>query len=667
MKNNDIITNTYDILEEIGRGSGGTVYKAYHKRLHKVVVLKKINNPGRSAIRNRQEADILKNLHHTYLPQVLDFFETDEGIFTVMSYIPGKSLKELMKEGRKFSRNELLKWSLQLCSALNYLHTQMIPIVHGDIKPSNIMLKPDGDVCLIDFNISFFLDENTVLGYTDGYTSPEQYMAVSARRTRAASKIVINDKADIYSVGATLYFLATGLRRSDFNSDVNMEKLTDALGKPFAEIIKKATESDPAKRFESAAQMFYALQGIPKKDKRYRKLLLRQKIFIAALCAMAVLFAAVSCYGFMLMQDQRYDKYDELVDQQICCIEVGDFSGAEKKFDEARELIPSAAEAYYQEAYSLYVQGLYAESAEFIENEVASSGDVTQGGQRMVDIYALEGLDYIELGDIKKALGSYESAMEFGAFSGENSRDYAIALAYDGQYDKAEKMLDEAEKLGLSSGSAAYTRGEIDFARGEYDEALNEFKSCISLQDEPYMSMRAYLMANKIYRHENNLSGSRSILMQAVDQLSVQEQPVVLEELVQTDIDLANSTGQDWYQDEAIDYLNRIIANKWAGYTDYDTLAVLYQKQGKLSSVRNTLKKMTELYGNDYNIQKRYAFMEISRQELNPPQSRDYSIFEDYYEKAMDMYNTEAKGDKADQEMLLINDVYRQLRSGGWL
>ena len=75
MKNNDIIKDTYNILEEIGRGSGGIVFKAYHNRLHKIVVLKKINNPKRSAMRNRQEVDILKNLNHTYLPQVLDFLK----------------------------------------------------------------------------------------------------------------------------------------------------------------------------------------------------------------------------------------------------------------------------------------------------------------------------------------------------------------------------------------------------------------------------------------------------------------------------------------------------------------------------------------------------------------------------------------------------------------
>ena len=667
MKINEKITDTYDVLEEIGSGSGGTVYKAYHKRLHKYVVMKRINSPSRSTMRNRQEVDILKNLQHTYLPSVLDFFETDEGIFTVMSYIPGKSLKTMADEGAHFSRNDLLKWGMQLCNALNYLHSQPIPIVHGDIKPANIMLKPDGDICLIDFNISFFLDENTVLGYTDGYTSPEQYMAVNAQRKRGATKFVINDKADIYSVGATLYFLATGMKRRNYNEAIDMKRLTDAVGRPFAEIIKKALDSDPAKRFQSAAQMFRALKELPKKEEKYKSFLRIQRIKLILLCAGAVLFAGVSCFGFLLMQDQRYDKYDEIVDQQIACIETGDYATADSKFNEATDLIASDPEAYYQKAYGLYVCGKYDECINFIENEVIGNRHVKKKGQRIVDIYALEGLCYLEMDQAAKAVEQFERAMEYGAFSAGNYRDYAIALAYGERYDEAEDMLDKAEKAGLSSGAVSYTRGEVHFAKGEYDSALAAFLDCISQQDDPYMSMRAYIMAGRIYRETGDLSDSRAVLLQALDQLPVQNQPAILESLVQTDIDLADRTGDTSYRQEAGGYRDRIIQNGWAGYSDYDTLAVLCQMQGDFSQVNDTLQKMTDLYGKDYNIQKRYAFMEVSIQELKSQDARDYSQFEKYYDEANTLYSAASNGNNTDQEMQLLDNVYQQLRAGGWL
>ena len=89
---------TYEILGYLGSGSGGVIYKAYHKRLQKEVVLKKIKRKSRDARINRNEVDILKNLNHMSLPQVVDFFEENGEIYTAMSFIPGRSLKELMEE-----------------------------------------------------------------------------------------------------------------------------------------------------------------------------------------------------------------------------------------------------------------------------------------------------------------------------------------------------------------------------------------------------------------------------------------------------------------------------------------------------------------------------------------------------------------------------------------
>ena len=109
---------TYEILGYLGSGSGGVIYKAYHKRLQKEVVLKKIKRKSRDARINRNEVDILKNLNHMYLPQVVDFFEENGEIYTAMSFIPGRSLKELMEERRQFSQRQLIRWAMQLCSAI---------------------------------------------------------------------------------------------------------------------------------------------------------------------------------------------------------------------------------------------------------------------------------------------------------------------------------------------------------------------------------------------------------------------------------------------------------------------------------------------------------------------------------------------------------------------
>ncbi len=184
------LTNTYEIYEQIGEGGGGTVYRALHKRLQKTVVLKKIIGNYTNIQDCRTEVDILKNLRNSYLPQVLDFIESPEGIYTVMDFIPGKSLKQMMDEGHKFKEKEVLKYTRQLCEALDYLHSQNPPIIHGDIKPANIMVTPEGNVCLIDFNISGFLEGKgaRAFGYTPGFSSPEQVEGCEAILKRLAEQ-----------------------------------------------------------------------------------------------------------------------------------------------------------------------------------------------------------------------------------------------------------------------------------------------------------------------------------------------------------------------------------------------------------------------------------------------------------------------------------------------
>lgn len=247
----NIFSDTYEIIGYLQSGSGGAVYKAYHKRLKKEVVLKRIKQKNVNMRINRQEVDILKNLNHSYLPQVLDFLNVDGEIYTVMSFIPGHSFKELLEEGVHYTQNQLIRWGMQLCSALYYLHSQNPPIVHGDIKPANIMLTPQGNICLIDFNISFFMDENTVLGYTEGYTSPEQYIIALDKKSIHAipNHTVVDEKSDIYSVGATFYHLITGHKLERRRSGREYEELQEHVSEGLASVIMKAIVLERDKRY----------------------------------------------------------------------------------------------------------------------------------------------------------------------------------------------------------------------------------------------------------------------------------------------------------------------------------------------------------------------------------------------------------------------------------
>lgn len=151
------IDNTYEIIEKIGAGNGGTVYKAYHRNLNKYVVLKKVNTDIQDLMNTRTEVDVLKNLKHTCLPQVFNFVEDNGSVYTVMEFIPGKSFKQYLDAGTVFPERSIIIWMKQIAATLAYLHNQNPAVIHSDLKPGNIMLMPNGNICLIDFNISFSL------------------------------------------------------------------------------------------------------------------------------------------------------------------------------------------------------------------------------------------------------------------------------------------------------------------------------------------------------------------------------------------------------------------------------------------------------------------------------------------------------------------------------
>lgn len=662
-------SDTYEILEKLGEGAGGIVYKAYHRRLRQEVVIKRYRKGVISLSGNRREADILKNLRHSYLPQVLDFFETDEDVCTVMSYVPGKSFARLLEEGRRFTSRELARWGMQICSALNYLHSQEPPVIHCDIKPANVMLTPQGDICLIDFNISFYLGDTSVLGYTNGYTSPEQYLIAMSRESGRGTpeEVKIDERTDIYSVGATLYHLAVGQKVGDYRERIDTGLLSGVTGEAFAQVIEKALRVDPGQRWQSAYDMFRALQDIPKKDRRYLSLLHRQtavRTLLAALLAGCILLTG---YGISEIKRERMDSYNSLVEKQIRLIENNDFEEQEKVFEEASGLIPSSLESYYQNAYALYKQERYEDCIAFVDYDICENEKLDLAQARMADVYYLRADSYFRLEQYEDAADAYEDVFRMGTRHTAYYRDYAIALAYAGEEEEAQDVLQEAIDYGLKEDSIYYAKGEIENALGKPDAALQEFGQCISISDDNEMKARAYLMMDSIYEEKGSGTSQRDILLKAKEDLPAEEQMQILEHLAAVDIELADTTGKAEYREEAVETLVQIIGQGWGTFTTFDTLAVQYQKQGDLEQAQKTVDQMLKDYGEDYRIYMRYAFLEIDVQGLRENASRDYTKFAGYCEKAEELYQQQVKDNNTDEEMQLLEEVYRQVEEGGWL
>ena len=662
-------SDTYEILDKLGEGAGGIVYKAYHKRLRQEVVIKQHRRSAVSLTGSRREVDILKNLHHSYLPQVLDFFEIDGDVYTVMSYVPGKSFAQLLAEGYRFTPKELIRWGMQICSALNYLHSQNPPVIHCDIKPANIMLTPRGDICLIDFNISFYLGDTAVLGYTNGYTSPEQYIMALSHESgqNEAGDVHIDERTDIYSVGATLYHLAVGQKVGDYRERINAEYLAQFTGDSFAQVIERALRIDPAQRYQSAYDMFRALENIPKKDSRYLSLLHRQTAVRIVLVLLLAGFIVLGGYGISRIKSERVDAYNGLVEEQISLIEAGDYEGQEQVFEEASELLPSSLESYYQNAYSLYKQEKFEDCISFIDYDICQNEQLDLVQARMADVYYLRADSYFRLEQYEEAADAYEDVFRMGTRHTEYYRDYAITLAYAGDEEEAQKVLQEAIDYGLTEDSVYYAKGEIENALGRQDAALQEFKECISITDDMEMKTRAYLMMSDIYKEKGSDASRRDVLLEAREELPAEEQLQVLERLASADIELADTTGKKEYMEEAIEVLTQIIDQGWGTFDTADTLAIQYEKQGGIEQARKTVDQMLETYGEDYRIYMRYAFLEIDTQELKENAQRDYSQFAEYYEKAEELYHEQVKDNNTDAQMQLLEDVYGQVKEGGWL
>ena len=130
------------------------------------------------------ETNILKSLNHKYLPSIIDVIDDGDSFLIVMDYIQGKSLDKILKmslekDGLPIALEDVISWGKQLCEVFYYLHTRPTPIIYRDMKPGNVMLKPDGEICVIDFGTARTfkqgnLEDTTCLG-TPGYASPEQY------------------------------------------------------------------------------------------------------------------------------------------------------------------------------------------------------------------------------------------------------------------------------------------------------------------------------------------------------------------------------------------------------------------------------------------------------------------------------------------------------------
>ena len=669
------IANTYEVIAQIGMGNSGIVYKARHRNLDKFVVLKKIKANAINIADNRAEADVLKNLKHAYLPQVMDFVEDNGDIYTVMEFISGNSFKQYLDAGTAFPEKSEIIWMKQVAATLCYLHNQKPPIIHSDLKPGNIMLTNSGNVCLIDFNISFSLGGNGfVNGYTKNYASPEQIRAWKYNQTQPNPSLrkKIDKRSDIYSMGATFYHIVTGNKpMPDDNGYVqDIREKKPEMNQLFGAVIMKCLEPDLKKRYQRTEDVLYDLQTMAQRSKEYRSLLRKQKIISGVLAGGMILFAGLALAGYFRIDSEKMARYEDNVAQEEKCIKNGDYDQLDEYYQQAVKLYPGKMDAYLQKALALNRQKEYEDCINFINTNILNSKSVMNDDSED-SVYYLLGDCYSQLEVYEQAAEYYNSAIEANPENGNYYRDGAIMEAYCGNTDKAQELMETAQEKGLDTTEVNYVNGEIKYSKGDYEDARSIFQKCIEDSDDAYIQMRSYIMEAKcIDKQDDSVDGKKrkmKLLKKAKKELPKENNIGILEELAQTYSDLGNDTGDTEYYQKAISVFKQIQSQGMGDYNTGYNMSVLYQNLNDYSSAEQELMQLLDNYGEDYKTYKSLAFLEVSCQDQLPKEQRDYSKFKEYYEKAHDLYQSQLSSNANDMEMDKLEELHSQAVSNGWI
>jgi len=262
----------YKIIEELGRGGMGRVYKAVDTRINEKIALKLIKpeiSSDRSTLeRFGNELKLARKIAHKHVGRMFDINEEDGTYYITMEYVSGQDLKGLIRQTGQLAIGTSISVAKKICEGLSEAHK--IGVVHRDLKPNNIMIDRDGEVRIMDFGIARSLKEKGITGTgvmigTPEYMSPEQ---VEGKK--------VDQRSDIYSLGVILYEMVTG--RVPFEGDTpftigvkhkseipkNPKELNTQISDDFSYLILRCLEKDKESRYQSAGKLRSDLINIEK-------------------------------------------------------------------------------------------------------------------------------------------------------------------------------------------------------------------------------------------------------------------------------------------------------------------------------------------------------------------------------------------------------------------
>lgn len=579
--NGEILDNSYQIINKIGSGGTGDVYLAYHLRLEKYVVIKKIKDQFVDLVNVRAEVDILKRLKHTYLPQVYDFVQYGNQVYTVMDYIEGCSLDDYIRQGELLDEATILKWLSQLCEVLDYLHSQEPPIIHSDIKPMNIMVTTQGDICLIDFNISLDGDDSSqISGISLPYASPEQYTkAVLFKNGQYHSHIVLDGRSDMYSLAASFYYLMTMTPPSNPDTmSIPLIQWDLPYNDNLLEIIDKAMMPEPEYRYNSMDEMLKAVKSVYRRTKEYKRYyfgVLFSSIIYLLTMSLGIYFIV---YGTNMKKSESYN------------------------IDE-KKMISYYQSGNYDDALNV---------AYDILNNQAYKQILSDNKKEKIELFHMMGESYFYLEDYANACSNYELAVSYIEDVNDYTdyyRDYIVSLVRFGSIDTALSLMDELKKSGITDKDIELVNAELAVYNKNYEAALEKIDRMLSRNIDEKTRLHLLVLGSDVSNTIKNYSKQISYLQEAKKMGNTTS---ILRKLGNAYMDAAyqvksNDNSSKGYYKKALDCYSELESNSYSSFNDKLNLSICYRALERYSDSIKVLKQM-EKDNDDYRVYMNLAF-----------------------------------------------------------
>lgn len=691
----------YSQIYPLDEGGMGTLYCAHKDSLDVDVVIKRVKQKFKGRMDERAEANILKTLKHKYLPRIYDVIESPSGyVYTIMDRIPGENMQKYVETHGPVSQKLAYRWACQLCEVIAYLHGQVPPILHCDIKPSNIMITPSKDICVIDFNTSLVFSQGMLaIGATPGYAAPEQYTrpalshpasgaaetipleatmplrgygdamayqntasstasrakhsVTAAQATNAGGYGMISKRTDVYGIGATLYYAVTGQQPN--HSLKNVRPITSyklKFSRSFLLILTRAMQKNQEQRFCDAQEMLRALQDIHAIDGRYKKVVTSQRLLAAVSIALAVSGTASLLLGIQRIGVERYAAYDALVRKGRTAAEEMRFEEAQQQLSQAIAIYDDQLEAYVEQAVLLYRQGRYQECIDAVET-TQSRGLKYSSRQSVANLYNIAAEADYALEDYEAAVKMYQKAMEYAPQIPSYYQGAATSLIQLGDLSGAEEILASMKaQIPQAEQSGDYQIVQSELLRRQRDlpGALAAAYKAIETGEDSGLLARAYRLAASICEEmgAEKLPEEIELLEQGMEKLPEGYFNAMAGQLASAYIRQAETADETRYQKKALELYEQLMRHGNSTLEVRLNAAMLQYQLRDFEKASKTLEALRQDYPKDYRV---YKWLAFTQGELDLKNKAGYGKTLDYYASAVELYRTARAAGVYDPQM----------------